>query len=506
MIGLSGIIIGVFLLAGSPSAWALGPSFDCDKFRRPETQLICATPDLSRAELAFTQTYYALRQTVGEDGWQRLKTESIDFSTVTLRQCRVPSSGSLPPDTSDMVSCLARAYERQRAAWLSRLSGPAADEARRPIERHVALQSLLRDKGFLPSAARIDGVYGSATRSAISAWQRANNLPVSSFLGDTDASMLDAAVAPTVNQSARSNPVVSARPVTGPIPTSRWEMSLLSLRPYFPAWAYATPIYLQTVILTLSLLWLVPPVVQFTLRQIGRTAWLVKWLIPASIQSTFWRLTMRIRIFKRRNAPADGEQRRFGFPPGNLFEYDSTFGWRRIKQRRARHGTIYDERTHFGRVQDEHDERRRRRWDIVMLSTISGCLLFAAEYLLHPLPLSALWSIGSVEDLISVVSTAGYNLVAPVGIPWGVEISGPMAFVILLFFSGTFIWVIQRSWWQISSTLKPLIPSPFIEVLYLLGVQAIKGAKVFDPPNVIADDPFGAIQMVVADYDDEHTR
>jgi hypothetical protein len=142
----------------------------------------------------FVQAYYALRQQVGETGWQALKVEAVDFENRTLQRCGVPAAGLLPPDPGPWVACLTAAYERQRTVWLSRLSGQAAEEARRPIERHVALQRDLQSLGFLPPTANIDGVYGAATRAAILAWQSARGMPATGFLGDQDEATLDSQV------------------------------------------------------------------------------------------------------------------------------------------------------------------------------------------------------------------------------------------------------------------------------------------------------------------------
>lgn len=80
--------------------------------------------------------------------------------------------------------------KNQRSIWLSRLTGPAAEEAKRPIQQHVDLQRQLQKLGFLPSTAQIDGVYGSGTRAAILAWQQSTGLTATGILGDVDASRL----------------------------------------------------------------------------------------------------------------------------------------------------------------------------------------------------------------------------------------------------------------------------------------------------------------------------
>lgn len=82
------------------------------------------------------------------------------------------------------------AYEREQQEWLARLVGPAYEEAVRPPERHIALQKVLQQLGFL-TAGPIDGVYGRATRSGIAAWQSARGFVVTGLLGDVDAGKIE---------------------------------------------------------------------------------------------------------------------------------------------------------------------------------------------------------------------------------------------------------------------------------------------------------------------------
>ena len=172
------------------SGRAIGPSFDCNTEQTPEAQFICASPDLSRADLEFVQAYYALRQQAGPAGWQALKREDIDFQHRTDVRCGIAPSGALPPDAVALAGCLRLGYTAQRSLWLARLNGAAREEASRPVEQHVALQRGLQALGFLPPTATIDGVYGAMTRTAISAWQHANNQPDTGFISNTDAGLL----------------------------------------------------------------------------------------------------------------------------------------------------------------------------------------------------------------------------------------------------------------------------------------------------------------------------
>jgi len=180
----------------SATRTGIGPSFDCASVHTPVAQLICSSPDMSRLDLMFVQAYYAMRQQVGEAGWQTLKVEAVNFEDQTLQRCGIPLTGVLPPDQRPWLTCLAAAYERQRAVWLSRLSGPGGEEARRLIEAHVALQRDLQLIGLLPASETIDGVYGSATRTAILAWQQSQGSEPTGFLSDADAGRLAQRVAP----------------------------------------------------------------------------------------------------------------------------------------------------------------------------------------------------------------------------------------------------------------------------------------------------------------------
>lgn len=73
-----------------------------------------------------------------------------------------------------------------REAWLARLSGPAHEEAARPLRTHIALQGALQELGFMPPGP-IDGVYGATTRAAIAQWQSAHGFAITGFLGDAEA-------------------------------------------------------------------------------------------------------------------------------------------------------------------------------------------------------------------------------------------------------------------------------------------------------------------------------
>jgi uncharacterized protein/predicted aspartyl protease len=178
----------------TPAEARVGPGFDCGKAAAPLAQMICANPDLSKLDLRFNQAYYALRQQLDPAGQRQLQKEDSDFIKSVLLACGVPETGSVA-GSSD---CVAAQYSKKRSEWMVRLSGPAYEEAKRPIEEHIALQASLQQIGFLPAATKIDGLYSAATRSAISEWQTASGRPATGIMSDADAAVFRQGSAPRV--------------------------------------------------------------------------------------------------------------------------------------------------------------------------------------------------------------------------------------------------------------------------------------------------------------------
>jgi uncharacterized protein YecT (DUF1311 family) len=162
-IPLASLIAGLIAFVGAAASTAeqIGPSFDCHAAQQPLAQLLCSDPELSRTDLRFTQAYFALLKQVGEAGKRELKQEDLQFLEAVQRQCGIPPSGQAAPQSEASRNCVKNAYEAQRAVWALRLTPPFSEEANRPIERHVALQRLLQQLGFLPADAVMDGVYGA---------------------------------------------------------------------------------------------------------------------------------------------------------------------------------------------------------------------------------------------------------------------------------------------------------------------------------------------------------
>lgn len=188
-------------LAAAPEAEAAiraadhySPDFSC---RTPPQKngvamMLCENSQAAEHELQFDQVYYALRQLVGPAGWRALKQEIILAENTVDQQCGLPVPGeadqTLP---SNATSCYATGMDNLSEQYRKKLSGPALEESKRPIARHIALQRRLIKLGYLPAGSTADGVYGESTRAAIAAWQRDTGRPeVSSFLSDADAAVL----------------------------------------------------------------------------------------------------------------------------------------------------------------------------------------------------------------------------------------------------------------------------------------------------------------------------
>jgi uncharacterized protein len=170
-----------------PLARRIGPGFDCGKAIRPLALMICADPELSLVDLRYNQAYWALLHQIDPSARQGLRQEEEAFIGAVQDQCAIPRSGGLSTQVWQARDCIRGAYEGQRNRWLSRLTGPAYEEATRPAERHLALQQDLATLGFLSAAAVIDGAYAAETRNAIIAWQTERGRATTGSLGETDA-------------------------------------------------------------------------------------------------------------------------------------------------------------------------------------------------------------------------------------------------------------------------------------------------------------------------------
>ena len=193
----------------------IGPSFKCAPGQAALAQIICSDSELSQIDLLFVQSYQSLRHQLDEAGRQALRLEANDFHNSVLQECGLPRTGPVP-QLDGFLDCVKPRYLKQRALWLSRLTGPAAEEANRSIKEHIAFQQKLQNLGFLPTTTEVDGVYGPATRAAISAWQVARGRDANGFLSNADAETL------------RRQEVASTHPTPGLTPPRERSVSAIS--------------------------------------------------------------------------------------------------------------------------------------------------------------------------------------------------------------------------------------------------------------------------------------
>lgn len=211
----------------APAGDRIGPGFDCAVVTAPLALLICADAELSKTDLRFNQAYQALRQSLDPAGRQRLAAEDVEFLNSVKLACGVPESGAV----AGSRECVAAHYNRKRSEWVSRLSGPALEEANRSLEQHITLQAQLQRLNFLPSTAKIDGVYSTATRAAISQWQAASDRPVTGFMSAADAAVFGSTEPHLVAglMPPRATPTPSSQPSSQPEARPGAEVFLRSL-------------------------------------------------------------------------------------------------------------------------------------------------------------------------------------------------------------------------------------------------------------------------------------
>ncbi|WP_025828745.1 peptidoglycan-binding domain-containing protein [Acetobacter okinawensis] len=184
------------------------PDFSCtvDHSKDSIATLLCENSDAARHELIFDQTYYALRQIVGKDGWKALRQEVLNDEN-TLAECIAsPEVGNTLNIPKADPACYITHMDNLTDKYKARLSGSSLEEANRPIDEHITLQQNLIDLGFLKQNQGADGVYGEGTRSAILKWQQSNaTLIADGFISDADAEKI-AAMAENLPSLAAQQP------------------------------------------------------------------------------------------------------------------------------------------------------------------------------------------------------------------------------------------------------------------------------------------------------------
>jgi hypothetical protein len=173
---------------------AVGPSFDSDKARAPLERIVCGDAALKRLDLELVQPYYVLRHAVRERR-DAIKQEAIDFNGQVLAKCQIPEKGNLAAAAAKKaLPCVTAEYRRQRDLWRAQVerdaSGSGREEISRPIDDHLHFQKLLQEAGFIPSGEPPDGVYGAATRTAISSLQSQEGIAADGLMSRETAERL----------------------------------------------------------------------------------------------------------------------------------------------------------------------------------------------------------------------------------------------------------------------------------------------------------------------------
>lgn len=190
------LLAAVLVAPGVAWGQTYKPDFDCAKIppNNGVAVMLCQNSDAARQELIFDQTYYALRQKVGPEGWKSLKQEVVLSENAMNQQCGLPIPGEANQEIPEQgAACYIEGMSKLTEQYKQRLSGSALEEANRDIDQHIALQQKLIDLGYLPETAVADGVYGESTRQAIAAWKtNSRGASAGDFISDSDASALKA--------------------------------------------------------------------------------------------------------------------------------------------------------------------------------------------------------------------------------------------------------------------------------------------------------------------------
>lgn len=207
---------------------ATQPSFDCATAHQPLAATICSDPNLSTLDLSFAQAYQALRQQVGPVSGDAVRQEAIDFQRNVIQTCNLPPtmSGFSP---APYTGCIAQLYLAQRNVWVGRLYGDAAEEAGLAPQVMLQAQEMLRTDGYLPADATVDGLFGATSRSALTAFQLANQLPPSGFLSRASAASLLQAVKSNLGAAVASVPTRVIGQTAAPVPSSAPSKATLAL-------------------------------------------------------------------------------------------------------------------------------------------------------------------------------------------------------------------------------------------------------------------------------------
>lgn len=105
------VLAGLAGWLGAASARSEGPSFDCAKARTPDEKLICASPELARADVTLAEGFRALLDAADPADRDTVKTEQRQWIAARNRRCGLAASTRVTgQNRPEFVSCLEREY------------------------------------------------------------------------------------------------------------------------------------------------------------------------------------------------------------------------------------------------------------------------------------------------------------------------------------------------------------------------------------------------------------
>ena len=175
----------------------LGPTFKCPDFKCGTLGSLIADQSyinerLGRTDIELYQPVQALRHAYPEQRNALRDRLSKELKSIE-QSCRLPARFAKDPlgnlsGTEKFAPCVKNAYSKLRAAFVAQAASYGSSDMREEIARnasdHVFAQLLLKQLGFLPAAAEIDGSYGQGTRTAIMAAQAEAKQDQSGFMSN----------------------------------------------------------------------------------------------------------------------------------------------------------------------------------------------------------------------------------------------------------------------------------------------------------------------------------
>lgn len=138
------------------TAPALAASFDCTKASKPSEKLICATPDLSKADIALAREYTRLQDALPASLKPVLQKGQRSWIIYATLNCSSDGRGTISK-TTDFSQCLLQEYERRLAA-LSQQPRQIGPFRVMQADEFQAMPSSSKDPDFFPIVSHVKSV------------------------------------------------------------------------------------------------------------------------------------------------------------------------------------------------------------------------------------------------------------------------------------------------------------------------------------------------------------